>query len=105
ALLHDVRARRQAEKHERELAALREIEREIQRAALALPAEQRERPQHDSFQRQETGDEPKDKQGTARDQPEIERHSHRYKEEPEQQPAKRRDVAFELMPILGVGKQ
>ena len=100
-----IRHPRGAKDHKRELASLPQQHRKP--AALGAWHAQRpgDKPQHQHFYRQETDQQNNDTQRMGHESAEVNRHADADKEQPQQQPFKRLDIALQRMTILGAGQQ
>jgi hypothetical protein len=103
-LVVDVRLDAERQQHERELADLRERERE-RPARRAIELEQpREAIEHGQLRRHRDQHDRDDHHRLAADQPEVDLRTDRDEEQPEQQALERLDVGLELVAILAIGE-
>ena len=104
-LRHHARVTGERQQHEAELAAVRERECHAQRRAAGDAEELgEERDQHE-LAADERDEEERDESGVRRYGAQVEEHSHRDEEEPEQDVAVGPDVLLHLEAVLGLGHQ
>ena len=100
----DILLRREREQYETEFTGLGEAECEQPFVTTADPENQRQSKEHDALHEEQKKRHQNDLKRVAEQHAEVDACSYRDEEQAQQEPLEGRDIAFQLMPKLGVGE-